>query len=310
MAVDSALRFRIEALLTWTSRGTVSRFRNEPADKSSRTAISFRAPRCSTRWEPMNPAPPVTRTRVPCMGSRRTEGDGHKGSGARRASSHGEMCELRADVEQSARDIRVSGGPRRLPDVFVCEVLARDSFDLGRNREVDRCLGSFLRALEEHPHEPHNRGGAAHPEIRPDHAGMAGVHGDPGPLEASRELPREEDLRELRLTVRAEAAVSLLTLKLVEMNGATRVCARGDVDDARRRGLLQEVEEEVCQQKPGEVVDLERPLESVRRDLAVRRVHPGVIDENFEPRILPLEFLCERPCRVFTRQIDDLEVDL
>jgi hypothetical protein len=30
----------------------------------------------------MNPAPPVTRTRVPSMGSRRTEGDGHKGCGA------------------------------------------------------------------------------------------------------------------------------------------------------------------------------------------------------------------------------------
>src|SRR2546426_2779472 len=148
------------------------------------------------------------------------------------------MCELRADVEQSARDVRVLGGPRRLPEVFACEVLAGDSFDLGRNREVDWCLGALLRALEEHPHEPHNRGGAAHPEIRPDHAGMAGVHGASGPLEASRELPREEDLRELRLTVRAEAAVSLLPLEVVEMNGAPRVCPRGDVDDARRRGLL------------------------------------------------------------------------
>src|SRR5947209_11830982 len=124
---------------------------------------------------------------------------------------------------------------------------------------------------------------------------MAGVHGDPGPSEASRELSREEDLRELRLTVRAEAAVSLLALKVVEMDCATRVCARGDVDDARRRGLLQEVEEQVCQQKPGEVVDLERPLEPVRRYFAVRCVHPGVIDENVEPRILPLEFLSERP---------------
>src|SRR2546427_11059950 len=35
----------------------------------------------------MNPAPPVTRTRVPSMGSRRTEGDGHKGSGVHPAGS-------------------------------------------------------------------------------------------------------------------------------------------------------------------------------------------------------------------------------
>src|SRR5437899_7103700 len=137
------------------------------------------------------------------------------------------MCELRADVKQSARDVRVLGRARRFTDVFVCEVLARDSFDLRRDREVDRRLSAFLRALEEQPHEPHNRGGAAHPEIRPDHAGMAGVHGDSGPLEASRELPREEDLRELRLTVRAEAAVSLLPLEVVEMDRAAHMSPRG-----------------------------------------------------------------------------------
>src|SRR5713226_1777861 len=84
IAADNAFRFRIEARFTRTSRGTVSRFRSDPVERSSRTATSFRAPRCSTRWEPMKPAPPVTRTRVPSMGSRRTEGDGHKGSGAAR----------------------------------------------------------------------------------------------------------------------------------------------------------------------------------------------------------------------------------
>src|SRR5438445_12776465 len=126
---------------------------------------------------------------------------------------------------------------------------------------------------------------------------MAGVHGDPGPLAAARELPREEDLRELRLTVRAEAAVSLLPLEVVEMNGAPRVWPRGDVDDARRRGLLQEVAEEVGQQKPGEAVDFERPLEAVWGDFAVRRVHPGIIDANGQPRTLPMEFLGARAPR-------------
>src|SRR5207249_9169197 len=154
--------------------------------------------------------------------------------------------------------------------VFPYTTLFRS--DLGRDREVDRRLGSFLGALEEHPHEPHHRGGAAHPEIRPDHAGMAGVHGDSGPCETLREFPGEEDLRELRLTVRAEAAVSLLPLEIIEMDRATRVGARGDVDDPRRRGFDQKVEEEVRQQKPGEVVDLERPLKAVRRALAAWRV--------------------------------------
>src|SRR2546430_17520685 len=100
---------------------------------------------------------------------------------------------------------------------------------------------------------------------------MGGLQGDSSPLETWWEPPREEDLRELRLTVRAEAAVSLLALEVVEMDRATRVGARGDVDDARRRGFDQEIEEEVRQQKHGEVVDLERPLKAVRGHLAAWR---------------------------------------
>jgi len=138
---------------------------------------------------------------------------------------------------------------------------------------------------------------------------VAGVHGDPGPFEASCELLREQNLRELRLTVRAEAAVSPIALEVVEMDRAARVGARGDVDDARRRGLLEEVEQQVRQQKSGKIVDLERSLEAVRRDLAMRRVDAGVIDEDIEPRILPLEFLREGPDRGLTREIDDFEED-
>src|SRR6059036_5283 len=86
------------------------------------------------------------------------------------------------------------------------------------------------------------------------------------------------------------------------MDRATRVGVRGDVDDARGRGLLEEVEQEVRQQKSGEVVDLERPLKAVRRDLAMRRVDAGVIDQDVEPRILPLEFLCEDSTRSFAEE--------
>src|SRR5439155_18498875 len=108
MAAAKALRFRIEARFTRTSRGTVSRFRRDPVDRSSRTATSFRAPRRSTRCEPMKPAPPVTRTRVPSMRSRRTERDGHKGSGAAR----GPQTERWASSALTSKSRRATSGSR------------------------------------------------------------------------------------------------------------------------------------------------------------------------------------------------------
>src|SRR5438552_18447067 len=179
------------------------------------------------------------------------------------------MGEFRADVEEPTRDVRVSGRSGRLSNASVREVSPGDAFNIRRNGEVVWCLGPSLRALEEHPHESHDDGGTAHAEVRPDDARMAGVHGDAGPFEAPPEFAREQDLREFRLTVRAVSAVTALALEVLEPDRAALVGARRYVHDARGRGLLEEVEQEVRQQKSGEVVHFERLLEPVRRHVAV-----------------------------------------
>src|SRR5438034_10384588 len=130
------------------------------------------------------------------------------------------MGEFRADVEESTRDVRVSGRPRRLSNPSVREVFPGDAFNIRRNGEVNRSLGPSLRALEEHPHESHDDGGTAHAEVRPDDSRMAGVHGDAGPFEAPPEFAREQDLREFRLTVRAVSAVTALALEVLEPDRA------------------------------------------------------------------------------------------
>src|SRR5712664_4661017 len=111
----------------------------------------------------MNPAPPVTRTRVPSMGSRRTEGDGHKGSDETFGSA-GEVRELQADIEQLACGVRILGGHGRRSHALLRDVLPRDSFDLGRRRKIDRRLRAFRRTFEEHPYESHDDRGASDPE--------------------------------------------------------------------------------------------------------------------------------------------------
>src|SRR5438093_13273688 len=219
------------------------------------------------------------------------------------------MGEFRADVEESTRDVRSSGSSGRMSNPSVREVFPGDAFNIRRNGEVNRSLGPSLRALEEHPHESHDDGGTAHAEVRPDDSRMAGVHGDAGPFEAPPEFAREQDLREFRLTVRAVSAVTALALEVLEPDRAALVGARRYVHDARGRGLLEEVEQEVRQQKSGEVVHFERLLEPVRRHVAVCGVEARVVDEYVEPRILPLERLREGPRRGFAREIDEFERD-
>src|SRR6266705_6245597 len=123
------------------------------------------------------------------------------------SAASSEVCESYAHVVQPTCGIRILGGHGRCPHALVREVLPRYSFDVRRNRQIDRRLRAPRRTLEEHPHESHDDRGPTDAEVRPDHPGMARVHRDAGALEMSRELSREQDLREFRLAIRAVAAV-------------------------------------------------------------------------------------------------------
>src|SRR3989442_8408593 len=61
----NAFGSRIEAFTTFTRFSTPARFCRRPTERLSKTTTSFAPARRSTRWDPMNPAPPVTTTRFP-----------------------------------------------------------------------------------------------------------------------------------------------------------------------------------------------------------------------------------------------------
>src|SRR5947209_6531475 len=203
----------MDARLSGSSSRTLARFCNDPVERSSRIVTRLRPLSRSTRWDPMKPAPPVMRMRRPSMAPRRRDERAISVPVSNEASA-GYMGELRTDVEESPRNRRILCGTRRSTDLLLCEVFSGDPFDLRGRREEDWRLRSLLRALEEHPNESHDGRCASHAEVRPDDPGMTGVHRDAGSGEPRREAPREQDLRDARLVVRAESAVALLPLEV------------------------------------------------------------------------------------------------
>src|SRR5256885_5035137 len=126
----------MEAFFRWSRPRTRPRFRSVPVERSSITVTSFRATSRSIRWDPMKPAPPVTRIRAPSISSARTERVGitfplHAGRAGgspflrrRPAALVGtEAGELHAHVVQATS----GGGILRLPgrslDLSVDEIL-------------------------------------------------------------------------------------------------------------------------------------------------------------------------------------------
>src|SRR5437588_178358 len=74
-------------------------------------------------------------------------------------------------------------------------------------------LRALRGALEKDADEPEQRRRLAS-KVRRDDAGVAGVDRHAGAREAAREFGREEDLRELRLAVRARAPIFRLPLEV------------------------------------------------------------------------------------------------
>ena len=111
---------------------------------------------------------------------------------------------------------------------------------------------------------------------------VTGSHEFPG------QIDREHDLRELALRIGAAAAVALRDHHVVEID---RVLAeRSDVDDPRRRACPQQGQQQVGEQKAGEIVDGEAQLVTVLAGLPRRafilRSDPGIADENIQPPVV------------------------
>src|SRR5947208_1174221 len=205
--------WRTEAFFKRTVRGATLRFRRVPVDRSSIVVTSLRLPSQSTRWDPMKPAPPVMRIRFHFIGSKLR---GRATYCLRMAYCFLRLLgpqarELHADVVEATGGVRILGLAGGRLHAAVREVLSRQGGHGRRRHEEHGGLRALRGALEEHADEPEQRRRLAS-KVRLDDAGVAGVDRHAGAREAAREFGREEDLRELRLAVRARAPILRLPL--------------------------------------------------------------------------------------------------
>src|SRR5215218_11352109 len=126
---------------------------------------------------------------------------------------------------------------------FIVEVLAIDTFDLGRRGQVDGRSCRFLRRHDlrsepvNGPEDPRHGFRAGHLRAGPARVGQ--VDGDPCALEPAGQLVRPERVDQLRPAVGSARAIVLLRLKVIQVELRSPVRPRADVYDARRSASLE-----------------------------------------------------------------------
>ena len=194
------------------------------------------------------------------------------------------------------------------------EVPPGDALHVGGGREVDRGLGALLRALHERSedgeHEPHPATRVLLAERRADHSGVERVRRDARPLEPAGQLVGEQDVGQLGLVVRALTAVAPLALEVVEVDAAHGLRARRDGDDPGRGGGPEPVQQQVRQQERREVVDRERALQTVLRDMPCRPVAAHVVHQDVEARVCRAYLLRETAHLALGGQVGGEDVDI
>jgi len=141
---------------------------------------------------------------------------------------------LLGDFPQARGDLLVQGVRVRFCDVAVGEVLAADVLQLGRSRNVD-CRRRALRdrLQEELGQSVENvSGGVVAPEFGGDHPRMQTVGEDFLVRETTGELVRKENVANLTSRICSEGSVMFFPSKIVEINSASSVSHRRNIDDS------------------------------------------------------------------------------
>ena len=149
-------------------------------------------------------------------------------------------------------------------------------------------------------------------QVRRGVAGVRGqaLHGRALTAQSPVELQREEQVRQLRLSVRAPAEVVAVAVQVVEGDPAHLVRGARERHDTRVLAALHRVQEQRGEQEVPEVVGAELKLEAVRRAMSRRRHHARVVDQQVEPVVGGLEALGKAAHGLQAREIELLELHL
>jgi hypothetical protein len=124
------------------------------------------------------------------------------------------------------------------------------------------------------------------------------------------QLEREEQVRQLRLSVGVPAEVATIAVEIVERDAAHLVRGARERHDSGILAPLHQLQQERGQQEVAEVVGAELKLEAVGRPASRRRHHAGVIDQQVEPVVGRSVTLGEAAHRLQAREVELLELHL
>ena len=119
-------------------------------------------------------------------------------------------------------------------------------------------------------------------EVAAHDAGVQGVGGDAGAIEAAGQLVAEHDVGELGLVIGALPRVTASALQVVKVDSTHRLCTGGHGDDPRWCAGFEPVQKQVGEQERGEVVEGEGTLQAVGGRVSVCPEPADVVDQHVE----------------------------
>jgi hypothetical protein len=198
----------------------------------------------------------------------------------RRAFLGGYAGQFEAQRPQLLPGLRIIGlgvGARLALAVEIEPALA---LELRRLRKLENRVGALFDAADRRDARLTHHGGV--------HIGrrMQRVDGDAGAGKLAREIEREQDLRELALAISARTAVAAREHHVVEVDHL--LTERRHIDDAGRRTCFDQRQQQVREQKAGQIVHGENELMPVgagqARGPCRAAAKPGIVDQELQAR--------------------------
>src|SRR2546427_8078557 len=119
---------------------------------------------------------------------------------------------------------------------------------------------------------------------------MQRVHGDPCSLKSTSQFIRREEKSQLRLTIISQIGIVFLALQVVKFNGDIGVRGGTDIDNACWCARLQGLEQQLAEQKRGQVIDRQGRFKALGGESAPRISTTSIVHQKVQVAIGLLKF--------------------